>query len=137
MRSSVNSTDLEDVHGTQENESNVCGRDSVCGSGNPAKERAKWNKTWRVTARSNIQTMVACPQAFEQAVMECAAKGFVPSWWAGSERKEKAGDACLRRRPCRKDALPSSRESCKLRIPLTYSVRQRFLVFLSNICAHQ
>lgn len=61
-------------------------------------------------------------------------KGFVPSWWAGSERKEKAGDACLRRRPCRKAALPSSRESCKLRIPLTYSVYQWFLGFLSNIC---
>lgn len=64
-------------------------------------------------------------------------KGFVPSWWAGSERKDKARDACLRRQPFTKAALPSSRESCKLRKHLTYSVCQWFLVFLSNICAHQ
>lgn len=89
----MNSADLEDVQGTQENESNVCGRDSVCGSGSPAKERAKWNKTWCVTARSSIQTMVACPKHLSMQSCNALQKGFVPSRWAGSERKEKAGDA--------------------------------------------
>lgn len=90
----MNSADLEDAHGTQENESNVCGRDSVCGSGSPAKERAKWNKTWRVTARSSIQTMVACPQAFEHAAMECAAKG-IRSFMVGRKREKGKGRRCL------------------------------------------
>lgn len=71
----------------------MCGRDSVCSSGSPAKERAKWNKTWRVTARS-IQTVAACPHAFEHAIMECAAER-IPSFVVGRKREKGKGQRCL------------------------------------------
>lgn len=137
MRSSVNSTDLEDVRGTQKKTSPICVEEIVFVALGVLLRREQNGTKPGVSQHGAFRPWPLVPVHLSMLSWSVLQKGFVPSWWAGSERKENARDACLRRPPYRKAALPSSRDSWELRIPLTYSVCRWFLVFLSNICAHQ